>query len=169
MKHLRVISVSAILTILSFALVFYTTSCKKDPCAGVTCLNGGACGGGTCDCPSGYSGASCETPVNSIYAGSWSGRDCSGTATYTFEQTSYPSGVTMILQITGACGMTAYLKGTVDPISQNLTCPNQNFTNGCGDPMTISATGSIVSGQLSLNFVILSGGTITNCPFIGLK
>jgi hypothetical protein len=38
-------------------------SCKKeekDPCDGVTCLNGGNCVNGHCDCPEGYTGSDCS-------------------------------------------------------------------------------------------------------------
>lgn len=32
-----------------------------DPCAGISCLNGGRCLNGQCDCPPGYSGDRCQT------------------------------------------------------------------------------------------------------------
>lgn len=41
-------------------LLFSILSCKKDPCDGVKCLNGGYCVDGSCDCPPGYSGPNCE-------------------------------------------------------------------------------------------------------------
>lgn len=37
------------------------SSCKKDPCEDVNCLNGGVCDDGTCICPDGYSGPRCES------------------------------------------------------------------------------------------------------------
>jgi hypothetical protein len=43
-----------------FCLTLYTSCKKKDPCAGVTCLNKGACNGGKCICPTGFEGAYCE-------------------------------------------------------------------------------------------------------------
>ena len=45
-----------------FAGTLYT-SCKKDRCKGVTCLNGGSCNEGNCSCPTGYSGTRCETEL----------------------------------------------------------------------------------------------------------
>ena len=36
------------------------TSCVKDPCSGVNCLNGGSCNSGSCICPAGYNGTNCE-------------------------------------------------------------------------------------------------------------
>ncbi len=51
--------VFTLLALLSFAGIIYT-SCKKDPCKGVSCQNGGTCSGGTCICPDGYVGSNCE-------------------------------------------------------------------------------------------------------------
>ncbi len=51
--------VTLIITMLAFTAVTYT-SCVKDSCAGVTCLNYGTCYGGSCSCPTGYAGRHCE-------------------------------------------------------------------------------------------------------------
>ena len=59
MKQIRVFLLTSIITLSAFAAVIYS-SCKKDPCKGVTCQNGGACNNGSCVCPSGYSGNFCE-------------------------------------------------------------------------------------------------------------
>jgi hypothetical protein len=51
-----------------FITILFLDSCKKDdkdnPCASITCENGGTCNNGTCDCPSGYSGNKCQTLTN---------------------------------------------------------------------------------------------------------
>ena len=42
------------------------TSCNKDECENVVCLNGGVCVNGDCDCPDGWEGPNCgdqETPL----------------------------------------------------------------------------------------------------------
>lgn len=57
------------LTLLLFSLIF--NSCKKDdddpkpvdPCANITCLNGGFCINGSCSCPQGYNGPACENQI----------------------------------------------------------------------------------------------------------
>lgn len=54
----------ALLPLLFVATVF--SSCQKDPvtapdpCANISCFNGGVCQNGTCDCPPGFSGAQCQ-------------------------------------------------------------------------------------------------------------
>lgn len=42
------------------------SNCSKDttlsdPCANVTCLNGGTCANGSCNCPTGFTGSDCGT------------------------------------------------------------------------------------------------------------
>lgn len=41
-------------------ILILINSCKKDPCDGKTCLNGGVCVDGGCQCPPGTSGSNCE-------------------------------------------------------------------------------------------------------------
>jgi EGF-like domain len=44
---------------LALGTVIYS-SCSKDPCSGVICLNGGSCAAGKCICASGYTGETCR-------------------------------------------------------------------------------------------------------------
>ena len=59
MKQFKTLFLTAIVTLSAFATIIYT-SCKKDPCSGVTCQNGGSCDNGSCTCLSGYSGTYCQ-------------------------------------------------------------------------------------------------------------
>jgi len=85
-----------ILSVLSTLSITIYNSCKKDPCNGVSCSNGGVCVGGKCNCPSGYSGTSCQiqdpstliyqnntyTPVNITINGTSSVIPVGGTVLY---------------------------------------------------------------------------------------
>jgi len=74
MKSLRLIALSALVTVGAFTTVLYT-SCSKDACSGVTCQNGGTCSGGNCTCPTGYEGTSCETKSITKFAKTWTASD----------------------------------------------------------------------------------------------
>lgn len=45
------------------------TSCTKDVCKGVTCINRGTCSAGNCNCKKGVGGLSCEVIYRDLYAG----------------------------------------------------------------------------------------------------
>jgi len=45
---------------------------QTDPCANITCQNGGTCNNGVCECLAGYTGNNCETVTVSAYLGAWS-------------------------------------------------------------------------------------------------
>ncbi len=59
MKHAKKVLLTAITTMLIFSAIIYS-SCHKDPCSGVNCLNGGSCSNGNCLCPSGFNGNRCQ-------------------------------------------------------------------------------------------------------------
>src|SRR3990167_6773530 len=73
-------------------LVLTLTTCKKkdalsEPCATVTCQNGGTCKDGTCICPNGYYGVNCEKVSTSFIVGTY---NCSLSGSYV--KTSNGSG-----------------------------------------------------------------------------
>jgi hypothetical protein len=50
----------SILFIISLSLL---SSCNKDECSDIKCLNNGTCINGNCECPSGYSGIYCGNQI----------------------------------------------------------------------------------------------------------
>jgi hypothetical protein len=46
----------------TLALLIFS-ACKKDPCDGVSCKNGGDCVNGECSCPTGFTGPDCGTRI----------------------------------------------------------------------------------------------------------
>ena len=77
MKSIKLIVLSAFLTISAFCTVLYSSCSKtKDACAGVVCLNGGTCSNGTCiNCSTGYEGSRCDTLTRAKYSKSWAATD----------------------------------------------------------------------------------------------
>lgn len=56
-----------------FASALLLTSCAKDPCRDVVCLNDGTCLDGTCLCQDWYEGANCGTEERAKYYGNYTG------------------------------------------------------------------------------------------------
>src|SRR6185437_11259305 len=77
MKSIKHIALVTIVMLSIFGAVLYT-SCSKDTCKGVTCLNGGTCSGSVCACPTGIGGVNCETVYRTLYSNGPYG----GNATY---------------------------------------------------------------------------------------
>jgi hypothetical protein len=79
MKPIKPILLSIILTLGVFFVVMYS-SCSKDECGAITCLNKGKCQQGICMCPmkngepSGATGANCETVYRVLYSGKYKGK-----------------------------------------------------------------------------------------------
>lgn len=61
MRHTRIIFTTAILTLLTFGAIVYS-SCQKDRCKNLVCQHGGSCVNGFCACATGYTGDFCEIP-----------------------------------------------------------------------------------------------------------
>ena len=69
-----------LLTTISFFAIVTTivySSCEKNPCNNIDCLNGGSCGHGVCRCPTGYEGPRCESKAAARFVGAYGGfKEC---------------------------------------------------------------------------------------------
>lgn len=68
-KH-TFVAVAAFLAISSTVLY---TSCEKDGCLDLQCMNGGACTDGFCSCPTGFEGVTCDEFIAAKFLGSFYG------------------------------------------------------------------------------------------------
>ena len=132
MKSVRLIALSAILTFGTFGAIMYT-SCTKDACKGVTCLNGGTCSGGTCTCPTGYIGASCQTRA---FVGTWSGSDaCTPSGSYNVTVTlanSSTDTTRVLITNPGGFGTNNTINGTLSSDAKTITYSPQIVTSTAG-------------------------------------
>ncbi len=72
MKLLKYITLGFALTLSVFSAALYS-SCTKETCNGVVCLNNGSCSGGSCTCKSGMGGGNCEIIYRKLYAATYGG------------------------------------------------------------------------------------------------
>ena len=90
MKRTKTVIATAIITLLTFGAIIYS-SCTKDRCAKVTCQNGGSCSNGYCSCPTGFEGDYCEIGVKTtiVY---WNHTYTDITLTLNNQQYTVPAG-----------------------------------------------------------------------------
>ncbi len=72
MKSIKYITLGALTVLGIFCAILYS-SCSKDECGAVTCLNKGECKGGVCKCTKGIFGANCEIIYRDRYKGTYKG------------------------------------------------------------------------------------------------
>jgi len=72
MKFWKITILTSLLFAAAVTAIVYS-SCTKDACDNVNCLNGGSCGNGICNCPTGYEGAECQILSVSRFVGIYAG------------------------------------------------------------------------------------------------
>jgi hypothetical protein len=161
---MKQIAVTAILTVSAFCAVLYT-SCSKDACKGVTCINNGTCSGGTCSCPSGAGGNNCQTIYRILYTmpnGTYTGLGAKDTgsiapdsATMVFSVPQDTIYTNMTLVITDSANK---ILGASFPITlTNNSASGSNFTITSAvayDTFSITGTGSISTTQASVTLTL---------------
>jgi len=156
MKSLKLIALSVILALSAFCGI-WSTSCSKDGCKGVTCLNYGTCGGGLCQCDSGLGGPTCAIVYRNLYSNTYigNGSDDSGhqyvNNTLAFSQgTDTTNFNNMELTWTNPSGITVIFNGIV--LSNNLPS---------GSNFTVTKT-SVIEYTPTIDTVTFSGGGSVN-------
>ncbi len=161
MKSIRLVALSAIITIGSFCTILYT-SCTKDACKGVTCLNGGTCSGGSCSCPTGYLGTNCQTLA---FIGSWKGNDaCSVGGPYnniTMTLAASSTDTTKVLITNpGGFGGTVTITGNLSSDAKTVTYTGQSISSA----VTMSGTMTLSSNTAFTHAYSASdSGVTTTC------
>jgi len=157
MKSVNRIVFGVILAICSFGVAVYYTSCSKDGCKGVTCLNGSSCSGGICGpCSNGVGGNNCQIIYRELYANTYS-----GTATYNVSvpDTSYgahsDSSGSLIFSYGADTTYTLmtlkWLSNGVQVFSTPITLTNNLPTGSNFTIDSVSANGYNYSGSGSVN------------------
>lgn len=78
MKSWKITLVTSLIFMAVVSVIVYS-SCVKNACDNVTCLNGGSCGNGVCRCPTGYEDPQCQTLSINRYLGAYAGyTSCNG-------------------------------------------------------------------------------------------
>jgi hypothetical protein len=165
MKTVKTLITTAALVTTIFGAITYT-SCKKDKCKTVTCLNGGSCNNGNCTCQSGYEGSICDTKTNEKFAGTYSGVYCDNTVgSIVVYAQAEPLKIAVPVN-----GLSPNAEGTVN--GNSFSIPYQTLVNSTtGDSYQFSATGTISGTSISFNYTSIDNqtGDSYNCSFNGHK
>lgn len=156
MKNLNFIMVTV-------ALLF--SSCAKDPCLDVTCLNDGQCDDGTCLCADWYEGADCGTEERVKYYGNYIGAmnfyDSNGDLIQS-SQVSIPvaegnsinsldsEGLPFVLTVSGSGSFNIPITQINDPTVGNTFW--QGFGSFNGNALTFNGTFDVQGETLSFTF-----------------
>lgn len=161
MNRIKNIAFSALLAIGAFSVVTYT-SCNKDECKDVVCLNGGNCVSGTCQCPTGYEGSTCEVLTRDKFIGTYVGTEtCSiGSDNYTMTVTTNSNNIMITLTNLYNQGFTAL--GTVSGANTFTLSGSQGTTSYTG-------TGTLNGNQITVQYSITSPIANNTCTFIGAR
>jgi hypothetical protein len=159
------LKIFAVLTL----IVVVVSSCKKDPCDDISCLNGGTCNDGTCACAEGYEGTTCATEERAKFLSTYSvNESCtSGPFEYSISISTSSSGVSnVIIPNFGGYGVT--VAATVNNSSINI--PNQTLSDGTGASATFSGSGQISGNILTITYnVSFNGGGSDACTMTCTK
>ncbi len=160
----RNILLTATLLLTIFAAVFYT-SCKKDACDNVICLNLGACDGGGCVCPVGFEGERCEILSRDKFIKAYNGHDtCSSDTVYYDSYRIYFKA-----QLTDPREM--ILKNLLNDPDDSAYCTMQGvdtFTfQGSNNSLTFIGTGKMSNDSLWLDYHVERDTSAYDCRFFG--
>jgi hypothetical protein len=159
MKLFKQIALSAFLTLSAFCAILYS-SCSKDGCKGVTCLNGGTCGGGICSCPTGLGGNNCQTVYRLLYANTYE-----GIATYDIIRAD--TNNTMVFTA-GLDSNYTEMKLVWNDTTSHITMPivlSDNSANGSVFTITATTVDTITyTGSGTVNAIVASLTLVGNHP-----
>jgi hypothetical protein len=159
-------SLLKIFTVLTL-VVIVVSSCKKDPCDDISCLNGGTCNDGTCACAEGYEGTTCATEERAKFLSTYSVTETcpSGNLSYSSVVSTSSVGVSSIV-FSNFGGYGVNVIGTAN--NSSVVFPNQTL-DANGVPGTFSGTGQINGNILTVTYTVSSGTFSETCTMTCTK
>ena len=154
------------LKLFSLISLFAITSCAKDPCIDVTCLNGGVCDDGTCLCADWYEGEDCGTEQREKMLGEYIGDFYTCDSTFSIQSRTTTSYTRVVIGKGNDINQFqfnywAYGSNVLAPESQFTLSVNHASTytgtiDGTGDTAaTITGEYNEVTGKHSMYYTYL--------------
>lgn len=164
MKALRSIIITAILSIGVFFAISYT-SCNKDRCNDVACLNAGVCDGGNCTCVAGFEGSRCEISSRDKFINTFNGGDSCGVKGYTQYYINFVKTVSNKSQMT--------MRNMLNNINDSAICTlvgvdTFNF-NGSNNSVTYRGAGKWSDDSLWMTYHVQFDTVSYDCKYFGIR
>ena len=196
MKLIKHIALGTIVVLSVLFAISNTTSCSKDACKGVTCLNGANCSGGLCGpCDSGIGGTNCQIVYRQLYGAlDGSGQTYLGNAVIDYshlDSLALDSGYinhtddsnTLVFSFghdsTFALMQLVWKDQGIQMLSTNITISNNSSTGstfaipatqgGPGDSFMVSGSGNVNSTNASVSLTAVPVHTTTPTIYITLS
>ncbi|MEM7657090.1 MAG: calcium-binding EGF-like domain-containing protein [Bacteroidota bacterium] len=143
-----------------------------DPCADITCENGGTCVEGTCNCADGFEGTTCETEIRGKFIASYSATEtCANFPGQTFNSTlviSASNAGPLKVVITNI-----YSNGwsiVADVVDNTLSFTSVDIAGvQAGATVKATGTGTLAGDVLTMNYTVTEGAVSDNCQLTGSK
>ena len=196
MKLIKQIGLGVLIAVSAYCAIVYT-SCTKDACKTVVCLNGGTCSSGvcTCDTSGGIGGTNCQTVYRELYGGQGGmGQSYVGGATITYPSLdtaqrdsgyanrtdandsltfSYGSDSTYrIMHLVWSDNGTDELSASITLVTNTTAGSTFSVTPTSGGPngaYTFSGGGTVSTIGASLNLVGVSTNTEVPTVYVNLS
>jgi len=166
--QIRNILLTALLSIALFSVISYTSSCKKDACENVICLNLGACDGGGCVCPIGYEGARCEKLSRDKFVKTYNGYDtCTYTTLDTITYDAYPIYIKAMLSDPRSMTMKNILHSMDDSAVCTIMATDSFTFQGSNNTLTYFGAGKMRHDSIWLYFKVERDTTGYTCRYFG--
>ena len=166
MKPIRTILLTAFLTLFVFSVVVYT-SCNKNKCDKVICLNLGACDGGNCVCPTGFEGNRCQILSRDKFIFTYNGGDsCTGKITgKVFNK--YPLYILAVLTDSVSMNMKNFLGNPQDSATCTIQSTDSFTFQGSNNSTTFSGTGKLSNDSLWMTYHVVHDTISYDCKYFG--
>ena len=136
--------------------IMANSSCTRDKCSSVKCINGGSCDNGICSCPTGYQGTDCQTLSRAPFLGTWSFSGQSNITSAAYYPVSIEAGSPNINDIT----LTNFLNYFSSPVNAFVENDSLYIQSQLLQGNYVQGTGLITYTPAG-NTIVISG-TITN-------
>jgi len=162
MKPIRAILLTAFFTLSAFSAVVYT-SCNKNKCDNVICLNLGVCNGGSCVCPTGFEGNRCQTLSRDKFIFTYNGGDSCSTKINTI----YPIYILAVLSDSLEMNMKNFLNNPQDSAVCTIQSTDSFTFIGSNNSTTYTGTGKLSNDSLWMTYHVIHDTTSYNCSYFG--